>query len=116
MEPVIKVRYKPRALLLLLSIAMTAGQPGNPREVKDPQNILQPHLVQIKTFTYRSTMMADFRCEIYPEETYIQKSEGSAGFAVTINGSPLEYRPEQHYKITLQAGCYCYKSGFMATT
>ena len=52
-------------------------------------------------------MMDDFRCEIYPEETYIQKSEGSAGFAVTINGSPLEYRPEQHYKITLQAGCDC---------
>ena len=57
-----------------------------------------------RTFTYKSTMMDDFRCEIYPEETFIPKSEGSNGFAVTINGSPLEYRPEQHYKITLQAG------------
>ena len=48
-------------------------------------------------------MTYDCRCEIYPEETSAYKSDGSNGFAVTINGSPLEYRPEQHYKITLQA-------------
>ena len=46
--------------------------------------------------------MVDDRCEVYPEETFVAKSEGNNGFAVTINGSPLEYRPEQHYKITLQ--------------
>ena len=33
MEPVIKVRYKLRWLLVLLSIAAAAGQPGNPRKV-----------------------------------------------------------------------------------
>ena len=49
-------------------------------------------------------MRNNCRCEIYPEETSAYKSDGSNGFAVTINGSPLEYRPEQHYKITLQAG------------
>ena len=59
---------------------------------------------KVKNDIYRNTMMTDFRCDIYPEETFSPKSEGSAGFAVTINGSPLEYRPEQHYKITLQAG------------
>ena len=33
MEPVIKVRYKLRWLLALLSVAAAAGQPGNPRKV-----------------------------------------------------------------------------------
>ena len=49
MEPVIKVRYKPRALLLVLvSLAAAAmGQPGNPRKVQYPQNILNPHLIQM---------------------------------------------------------------------
>ena len=35
MEPVIKVRYKLRWLLVLLSVAAAAGQPGNPRKVLD---------------------------------------------------------------------------------
>ena len=50
MEPVIKVRYKPREALLLVLVSLAAaatGQPGNPRKVQYPQNILNPHLIQM---------------------------------------------------------------------
>ena len=42
MEPVIKVRYKLRWLLALLSVAAAAGQPGNPRKV-NPNKLSKVH-------------------------------------------------------------------------
>ena len=53
MEPVIKVRYKLRWLLVLLSIAAAAGQPGNPRKV-DSLHICVLYLKTVLTYVQGS--------------------------------------------------------------
>ena len=84
MEPVIKVRYK-GAILMLIVVSLLA----------------------------RDARSAHLRCEKTPKETYVPKTEGSNGFAVTITGSPRLYRPNQIYTISLRVrkSIYSLKKG-----
>ena len=76
MEPIIKVRHKRSALILVLILVL-----------------------QTLTLIPNANGAA---CDKTPKDQYASKSDGDNGFAIQINGSPRMYRPNQIYTITLK--------------
>lgn len=78
MEPVIKVRYKG----LVRNLSFT--------------------FLLLTTVVVGKSMGAFPKCDKTPKETTVPKIVGSNGYAVAIVGSPLKYRPNQVYTISLK--------------
>ncbi|XP_059097069.1 spondin-1-like isoform X2 [Tigriopus californicus] len=83
MEPVIKVRYKPKRMAVTQMMWFCCVVA----------------LVAMSTWIPRVSSMN--RCDKSPQETSAPNTEGDNGFAITITGSPRLYRPEQIYTIKL---------------